>query len=502
MESRPNFVIVMTDTQGANVIGCYGRGNMSTPNADRLAKRGLRCQRAYTSSPVCTPARAGLFTGMASQVAGAWANNLPLGNTTKHMGQRFRDLGYRTGYIGKWHLDGHDYFGDGRCPDGWEDATWYDGSCYLDELSPEQTNVWRQELESESALRSHNIADADTWGGRIAQRAERFLESTTREQSPFLLVVSFDEPHHPFMCPAKYVRQFRDFRYPNGNSSRDDLRNKPAMQRLWAGNALTGSPVEFVRHPLYFGCNSYADHLAGRVIDAVETHAGDTTYIIYTSDHGDMLGAHRLTGKGPFMYEEVMTVPLIISGPGIRAGEVSETPMSHLDILPTMLGLAGEEPPPRLHGTDRSDDWRGHADDSYSDIFMGFNRFAATHDRFGSFFPIRSIVRRSHKLVLNLLDTDEFYDLALDPHELENRITDGTVASVRDEMHQALLAWMDHIRDPFRGPSWAARPWSTIDSQAFYAAGMRRDWPDDGYSPRVRRYETGMPYSEADPQGV
>ena len=121
---RPNFVLIMTDTQGTNVIGTYGHSELDTPNIDNLAKNGVKFTRAYTTCPVCTPARAGIFTGIYPHTAGAWTNNLPLGDNIKTMGQRFRDNGYRTAYIGKWHLDGHDYFGTGICPDGWDADYW------------------------------------------------------------------------------------------------------------------------------------------------------------------------------------------------------------------------------------------------------------------------------------------------------------------------------------------------------------------------------------------
>ena len=116
MSDRPSFVFIMTDTQATNVIGAYGRPELRTPNIDRLAEIGVMFERDYTTCPLCTPARAGIFTGIYPHTAGAWTNNLPLGDNVITMGQRFTDAGYHTAYIGKWHLDGHDYFGTGLCP--------------------------------------------------------------------------------------------------------------------------------------------------------------------------------------------------------------------------------------------------------------------------------------------------------------------------------------------------------------------------------------------------
>ena len=144
----PNFVLIMTDTQGANVIGTYGNPELRTPCIDDLAKNGMKFTRAYTTCPLCTPARAGIFTGIYSHTSGAWTNNIALGNNIRTMGERFRDRGYRTAYTGKWHLDGHDYFGTGICPDGWDDEYWYDGKRYLSELSDQEISLWRRGLSS------------------------------------------------------------------------------------------------------------------------------------------------------------------------------------------------------------------------------------------------------------------------------------------------------------------------------------------------------------------
>lgn len=137
MSAPRQVVLLMTDTQRKDMLGCYGHPDMKTPNLDRLAGQGIRFDRAYTCQPVCAPARAAIFTGCYPHSTGVWANCLPLGDNVKTLGQRVRDQGLHTAYIGKWHLDGGDYFGLGRCPDGWDPDYWYDMRNYLEELSPE-----------------------------------------------------------------------------------------------------------------------------------------------------------------------------------------------------------------------------------------------------------------------------------------------------------------------------------------------------------------------------
>jgi uncharacterized sulfatase len=501
--SRPNFVFIMTDTQATNVVGAYGHPELDTPNIDGLAEAGITFTRAYTTCPLCTPARAGIFTGIYSHTVGAWANNLPLGDNIKTMGQRFRDSGYRTAYVGKWHLDGHDYFGTGLCPDGWDDAYWYDGKRYLGELTGEEIRLWRRGLSSIEQLRAHNIRPGFTWAHRVSDRAIDFLERQSGD--PFLLVVSYDEPHHPYTCPPEYAEKFEDYVYPLGPAAHDTLEGKPAHHKEWAEADNVRVENGGTRHPLYFGCNSFVDSEIGRVVDAAHALVGDrggrleNTYIIFTSDHGDMLGAHRLTGKGPAMYEEITHIPLIIEPPGdsaaslkahAGAGTANATPVSHIDLLPTMLELAGLDVPPILEGRSIVPLLQGEEGPGRS-VVVEFHRYEIEHDSWGGLQPIRSIVGGRYKLVINLLHTDELYDLEEDPAEVDNLIELPEYAEVRDELHDQLLDWMYDKRDPFRGPCWERRPWRPM--RRFRWKGKFRPRPADGYAPEVRDYDTGLP---------
>ena len=513
---RPNFVLIMTDTQATNVIGAYASAralDLGTPNIDRLAETGIKFEHAYTTCPLCTPARAGLFTGIYPHTAGAWTNNLPLGDNVITMGRRFSDGGYRTGYIGKWHLDGHDYFGTGICPDGWDPAYWFDGKNYLDELTQDEITLWRRGLNSPADLREHDIQPGFTWAHRIGDRAIDFLQR--HADGPFLLVVSYDEPHHPYTCPPEYAERFMDYDYPLGPGAFDTLEDKPAHQREWAESAAIGRRVRngTIRDSMYFGCNSFVDAEIGRVIDATHRLVPENTVVIFTSDHGDMLGAHQLTGKGPVMYEEITHIPLIIElptaesgaslpqpfarllserdlgGEGSRRGGVA-TLVSHIDLLPTMLELARLDVPPILEGESLVPQLLGEEDPDRG-VAIEFQRYEIEHDSWGGFQPVRGWVEGRHKLVINLLYSDELYDLADDPGEVTNLIDDPAMVGVRDRLHDRLLSWMYEKRDPFRGPVWERRPWRA--SRRLQWRGEFRPRPADGYAPEVRDYDTGLP---------
>ena len=132
---KRQIVLLMTDSTRQDMIGCYGNAQMHTPNLDALAESGVRYDNAYSCQPVCGPARSALFTGMYPHSNGIFGNCIALGANVKTIGQRLTDNGIHTAYIGKWHLDGGDYFGLGICPEGWDRAYWYDMRCYLEEIT-------------------------------------------------------------------------------------------------------------------------------------------------------------------------------------------------------------------------------------------------------------------------------------------------------------------------------------------------------------------------------
>lgn len=480
-----NIVVIMTDSQGSNMVGAYGTAGVRTPRIDRLAREGIRFADASTTCPVCTPARAGIFTGLLPSKTGAWTNNLGLSRDVRSMGAHFRAAGYDTAYIGKWHLDGHDYFGDGTCPPEWDERWWFDGLRYLRTLDESGIARWRHGCPTIADLRRQGVDDDATWAHQSTGRALGFLAEP--HQRPFLLVVSYDEPHGPSLCPPEWAEPFADYRHEVGPAAFDDLADKPAHHREYARGHGCRLPDGRLHHPLYFGCNAFVDHQIGRVLDAIDRHAPDTC-VVYTSDHGDMMGAHGLGSKGPAMYQGILSVPLILRLPGrARAGEVVATPASHLDILPTLMRLAGLPVPPILDGSDllalpAADNGRG--------VLVEFARHSLPHDGYAGFQPIRCLVTGGAKLAINLTGTDELYDRRADPHELRNRVGDPALAGLRDHLHDRLLERMDEVRDPFRGDCWSERPWR---QPANRRQRRYRPKPHDGYGPPARIYDTGLP---------
>jgi len=487
MSPHRQAVFILTDTQGADVIGCYHPGvALGTPHLDGLARSGVRFDAAYTCSPVCGPARSAIFTGLYPHSNGVLGNDMAPALNLPTIGQRLRDAGIATGFIGKWHLDGTDYFGDGRCPAGWDPKFWFDGRNYLDSL-PDQTarDLSRQVLGPE-AVAEHGITSEFTHAHRTVDRALEFIRRHRHQD--FFLVVSIDEPHHPAICPEPFVSAFRDFKFPV-RSARDDLTGKPRQQQEWAAYQAREAELSSLKLPGFFGCNSYCDSQIGRVLDAVDSLTPEAM-VTYTSDHGDMMGNHRLWGKGPVAYQEVTRVPFLVRLPGAATGVSSPGPVSHIDLVPTWLDYFGLPIPDLLQGTSLLTQVHDPKHPANDCAFIEFHRFEVDHDGYGAFFPIRCACDGSYKLAINLLDRDEFYDLTTDPCELHNRIDEGGAS--RDHLFEQILDWMNRTRDPFRGPAWHRRPWRQSTEVSPWGGPTRPRPFDEAYTPKTLLYDTGQ----------
>jgi uncharacterized sulfatase len=490
---RKQVILMMTDTQRTDMVGCYGNPDMSTPSLDRLAQAGVRFDRAYTCQPVCGPARSALFTGLYPHSNGSWGNSMPLGANVITVGQRLRDAGVHTGYVGKWHLDGGDYFGTGECPDGWDPKYWYDMRRYLEDLSPED----RLRSRSPQLNRDPGLTEGFTFGHQVSNRAIDFL--ARHDEEDFFLVVSYDEPHHPYVCPEPYASMYRDYRFPKRPNIWDDLRDKPPHQRVWAGErAAEEKDALTIRAADYLGCNSFVDYEIGRVLRAVDRFAPDAL-LIYTSDHGDFLGSHSLEGKGAAMYEEITRIPLIVRWPGTApAGAACSVPLSHIDLAPSILQAFDLPVPTLFEGESVLSLFGAPTTHLERSIFMEFGRYEIDHDGFGGFQPIRAVFDGRYKLVINLLSQDELYDIQQDPYEMENLIQSPRHVERRNDLHDAILDWMNETRDPFRGYYWERRPWRQDAAEPSWDyTGMTRQRENEPYEAKQFDYDTGVEMERA-----
>lgn len=483
-------IILLGESVRYDMLNCNRATGLETPNLDRIAAKGVSFERAYNCQPVCAPARSALWTGLWPHTSGVWGNSMPLGDTTHTLGQRLTDQGLHSAFIGKWHLSGTDYFDTGRPAPGWDPHYWYDMHDYLEELSPEDR------------LRSRRPATglSGTWpaekcyGHRVTERALDFLEKHGTED--FLLVVSYDEPHHPWLCPLEYTKKYERFTFPSAGNFHDALTTKPEEQRVWAGPRLHGGrdPIEA---PQFFGAHTFIDHQIGRILDSIEQHC-PSALLIYTSDHGVFLGNHGLADKGPAMYDEITRVPFLVRWPGHAPANMrSRSLVSHINVCATIMDFFGFDVPKVLEGRSVLALFETPALSVQNEVFLEWGRYEVDHDGFGALQPIRCICDGRHKLSVHLMTSDELYDLQTDPGEMNNLIDSAEHAGVRLGLHDRLLRWMDESRDPFRGYYWGHRAWRRDFPVRWAGDGHTRQREEDGYLPRELDYDTGLRMTSA-----
>jgi uncharacterized sulfatase len=476
MPDPPNVVLVTTDSLGWNAVSALEDGFVDTPALAGLADDGVAFTRAYAAAPVCGPSRAGLYTGQYPHAAGAWTNGLALYDGVRTIGERLRDLGYRTAYVGKWHLDG-DYMGDGEAAPGYEPEYWYDARNYREDVGEDLWEWYRSGMDTRvsendvEGIHERGITREDTWAGNVTDAALAFLEDARADDRPYFLAVNYDEPHEPSLCPPPFCDRYRGERYPlpdNYERPADlDAHGKPSRQRAFADayargecfmDSIRDAPAEGgIARPLYFGCVEFVDDEIGRVLDAVDPAEG---LVGFTADHGHYLGAHGLDLKHFALYEEVTNVPLLLRGPSLPAGAVSDALVSHVDVLPTVVDAADGDPPADCHGGSFLDVARDPSREHREVALLEHNGYGQGRADGDGFYPVRGLVSADgYKLCLNLLETDELYDLGDDPGEVHNRIGREAVADRRDDLHDRLLAEMAATDDAFHGQAWADRAW-------------------------------------------
>ncbi|ADQ13581.1 sulfatase-like hydrolase/transferase [Halanaerobium hydrogeniformans] len=493
-EKKPKkIILILTETQRTDYLNCYGNSSMKTPNIDKLANEGMKFEKAYTTQPVCGPARSAIFTGQYPHSNGVYSNSMAPNELVKNIGQRLQKNNFKSAYIGKWHLDGGDYFGFGECPDGWDENYWYDMRCYLEELSIED----RKRSRKPETVYDEDFTEEFTYAHRVTDRAIDCLENY--EEDDLFMVVSYDEPHSPSLCPPEYIEMYENMDLSFMKNKNYEEEN-PEHQKLWSENSKQKEDkviVDGVSLEQRLGCNTFVDYEIGRVINAIEKYAPDAM-IIYTADHGECIREHELRSKGAAMYDEITNIPLIIKYPEfISKNKIYSKPVSHINIAPTIMEAADLKIPEVIEGEGLLNVLKGDDTRKNEEIFMEFHRYEIDHDGFGSFQPIRSVFDGRYKLVINLLTSDELYDLENNPEETENLIDNNSIKVIRNNLHDKLLKWMNNTRDPYRGYYWERRPWRDDARAASWDyTGMTRQRKPDTGEKKPLDYDTGLEVTE------
>ncbi len=440
--SRPvdktNLLILMDDEHTGNALGCYGHPIVRSPNIDQLATRGTRFESAYTNSPICVPARAAFATGLYPHQTGYWDNCLAYDGATPSWGHALQEAGIPSTAIGKLH-----YIDDER-PTGFDqqilpmhihDGGDTHGLVRDDPPTRPQCKDLAENIgrgETEYTEYDRNIRDA-----ACAWLRDRASSPSDR---PWTTFVSFISPHYPLIAPKEFFDLYDPARIPLPKKRPDD---GTAATEWWQAfencyiwdQFFESDEQRRIAIAAYYGLVSFVDDCVGKILRVLEeTGLDDSTRVIFLSDHGDNLGARGLWGKST-MYDESVRVPLMMTGPGIPAGVVRRTPVSLIDVFPTVLETAGLETPRDRPGRSLVE-LAQLPDDSARPIFSEYHATAAKSAEF-------MIRRGRYKYIHYVGYPPELYDLDEDPDELRNLAPHAEHAGLISEFERALRDLLD-----------------------------------------------------------
>lgn len=438
---RPNVIVFFTDQQRWDSTGVHGNPLGLTPHFDRLAQAGTHLVNCFTPQPVCTPARACMQTGRYASSVDCWRNGSRLPEGIPTLAQRFNDAGYRTGYIGKWHLAGKDSpGGKGAVPKdrrgGYQD--WLAADSVEATSTPYNARLW-DDNDREVILPGYR-SDAFT------DAAIRYVHQRTGEDQPFFLFLSLLEPHHQ--------NDARDYPPPAGYRTPHEGRWIPsdlAALPTWGFDAssqnrqtLAGSAHRHLGG--YWGMIKRIDEALGRLMDALQSlDILDNTIVLFTSDHG----CHFNTRNNEYKrscHESSIRVPGMITGPGFDGGGAIQQLVSLVDLPATLLDAAGIDLPEDMQGRSILPLLRRERDDWPQDVFIQITERrdgrALRTSRWK--YEITSITEPAVGGSSAYRET-LLYDLQHDPHELYNLIDQPALAQVRSDLRERLLGWIESV---------------------------------------------------------
>jgi choline-sulfatase len=435
-ESRPNFLILMSDQHSPHVLGCYGDPVIVTPNLDGLAHRGVVFEHAYCQSPVSVPSKMSLLTGQHPFEHKTWSNGDMLPSDTTTFAHSLGAAGYETTLIGHMHFLGPDqWHGFQNLMVGMPGPQWPGGSLILPPFmrAGAQCDSKQGVTLAGPGSTAYNVFSED-----VATTTAGFLRAQAQKPGkPFCVLAGMLLPHPPFICSQNDWDTYRDRvtlpEVPPGYFEK----LHPAMQ-AWRKNRgiedLSATEIRAAR-AAYYGMVAQLDRAVGRVLDALRESGLDrNTVVIYTTDHGEMAGENGLWWKFNF-YEGSVSVPLLISWPDrIRPGRRVREIVSHIDLRPTIEELCGagnsgvaggKSLLPLVEGKESA--W---ANETFSEYPMN------THSE-----PSMRMVRQGRwKLVHFDGMRPQLFDLEADPHEFQDLGEDRAHAEIREKMHARVLA--------------------------------------------------------------
>ena len=441
MTRRPNIVLIQADQLAAAALGAYGNEVVQTPHLDALAEQGVVFDRAYCNSPLCAPSRASMMTGQLPSRIGAYDNAADFASSVPTFAHLLRAAGYRTTLIGRMHFIGPDQL------HGFEERLTTDvypaGLDMVPEwdLQPTERLAWYHDAGSVFAAGASRATVQRDFDDEVVFRTQRHLNDLARSTSddPFLLVASFIHPHDPDEPPAEHGARDEGVEIDEPRVATMDLADlDPHSRRLqqMSGFDQKVPDADETRRArrAYYAAVSYVDDNVGAILRRLdELGLRDDTVVVVTSDHGDMLGERGLWYKmSPF--EQSARVPLVVSAPRRFAAKRVDDLVSLVDVLPTLVELAGAEP---VEGPGRS-----LVPALTGDVVLD-DDVVIEYLAEGVSAPHVTVVRGPHKFVHCPGDPDQLFDLASDPDELVNVVDRPDLADAVTSLREVVAQRYD-----------------------------------------------------------
>ena len=423
---KPNVIIVFGDQWRAQAMGYNGNNIVQTPVLDKLSEKSVNFANAIAGCPVCCPYRASLITGQYPQTHGVFVNDVPLSDDATSIAQAFAGAGYDTAYVGKWHLDGRgrinyipperrqgfDYWKVLECTHDYNDSIYYDNNC----------------------------DEKKTWEGydAIAQTKDfcEYIRDHASNEKPIFGILSWGPPHNPYeSAPEEFKQMYK----PEDIELRP---NVPEEEKERARDEIAG----------YYAHCSALDNCMQKVLDTLrETGIEEDTILLFTSDHGDMIGSHGQQRKQR-PWDESIRVPFLIHSPeklgteGKKLNAMIDAP----DIMPTLLGLSGITVPKSVEGFDYSKYIIEGEDPSIPDsaLIMCMHPFGEYIRKFGG-KEYRGIRTERYTYAKDLEGPWILYDNESDPYQIENLLEKPGHEELLDKLEKQLENKLDSINDEF-----------------------------------------------------
>lgn len=437
-ENRPNVILIIPDQQRYDSLGCNGNPDAITPHIDQLANEGVNFDSAFVSQPLCSPARSSILTGLFPHKTEVWENDTTLTDHTTAFPRILHEHGYKTGYIGKWHLGpkpNPEYRPvDGRPvvppPDYFDLWQGHDGGA--SQWIGQPMNKWTVPDNDETGIPDFGDENPGTY--RVDFEMDRAIEFVRKyKDEPFCLMVSFRPPHTPWTAPEENCLRFEGR----------------------------------VKYPTYYAMVNRIDENVGRLLSTLdELSIRDNTLIVFTSDHGHDFHYRWNPQPKRNCYDTASKVPLIFNWKGqFQSGTYSQL-MSHVDIAPTILDLCGIEIPKTIQGRSAKELLLGSGSTWRDSVYFQNSPFRrdgryAEDGKNAAMFE-RCLVTPEWKLILNSDRPPELYHRQNDPEENNNRYEEAGLESAKKELFDKFEKWAWEIDDSLALSKWLLYKWKNV----------------------------------------